>query len=313
MRFYFPDTPDLPLPPGHRFPGAKYRMLRERVVREHVLGGAALLASPVAGRADILRAHDAGYFDAVLAGSLPDAAMTRIGLPWSPTLVARSLATVGGALAAARAALEHGLSGQLAGGTHHAHRTFGSGYCVLNDLAVAALTLLGEERVARIAILDLDVHQGDGTASIFADDPSVFTFSMHGARNYPVRKAQSDLDVELPDGCADIDYLQHLDVALQTIWRRMGDSTPGLAFYLAGADAHEGDRLGRLRLTADGLAERDRRVFAALRERGIPVAVSMAGGYGRDMADTVAVHLRTVCEALNSARAWRPAPRTLAA
>jgi len=306
----------LTLPPGHRFPAPKSARLLERVRTE--LPEAVLQEGSPASEGELALAHSPGYIDDVLQGRLSADAQRAIGLPWSPELVERSRRSVGATIAAARAALRDGVALQLAGGSHHAHADRGGGYCVFNDTAVAARLMQAEAHrlrrsLLRVLVIDLDVHQGDGTASIFADDPSVFTFSMHGARNYPVRKAQSDLDVELPDGCADIDYLQHLDVALQTIWRRMGDSTPGLAFYLAGADAHEGDRLGRLRLTADGLAERDRRVFAALRERGIPVAVSMAGGYGRDMADTVAVHLRTVCEALNSARAWRPAPRTLAA
>jgi acetoin utilization deacetylase AcuC-like enzyme len=195
---------------------------------------------------------------------------------------------------------------QLAGGTHHAHADRGSGFCIFNDTAVATRLMQAEahrlqRRLLRVLVIDLDVHQGDGTATIFADDPTVFTFSMHGARNFPVRKACSDLDVELPDGCDDDAYLSALDDALCTVWQRLGDTQPNLAFYLAGADAHEGDRLGRLKLTFAGLLERDRRVFDALRDRAIPVAVSMAGGYGANIDDTVAVHLNTIGAALLSA------------
>jgi acetoin utilization deacetylase AcuC-like enzyme len=207
---------------------------------------------------------------------------------------------------------------QLAGGTHHAHADRGGGYCVFNDTAVAARLMQAEvhrheRRLLRVWVIDLDVHQGDGTASIFADDPTVFTLSMHGERNFPVRKATSDLDVELPDGCRDDEYLAKLDAALLTAWQRQSDAPPGLTFYVAGADPHEADRLGRLKLSDVGLAERDRRVFDLLRRHGIPVAVSMAGGYGEPIDTTVAVHLRTVQEAQRSAAAWRAARSQAAA
>lgn len=289
MRFYFPDTPDLPLPPGHRFPAAKYRMLRERMVREAVLGDAELVASPAAERADLLRAHDAGYIDAVLAGTLSDVAMTRIGLPWSPTLVARSLATVGGALAAARAALEHGVSGQLAGGTHHAHRDFGSGYCVLNDLAVAALTLLAEERVARVAILDLDVHQGDGTAAILAGVAGVLTASVHGANNFPFRKVASDIDLALPDGTGDAAYLAAIGPVLEAI----AAYRPDLVLYLSGADPLAADRLGRLALTHGGLMDRDRAVLDLCRRHGFAVSIAIGGGYAEPIEASVEGYVNT--------------------
>jgi acetoin utilization deacetylase AcuC-like enzyme len=221
---------------------------------------------------------------------------------------------VGATLCAARAALQDGVSAQLAGGTHHAHADRGAGFCVFNDTAVAARLLQAEAhrfqcRSLRVLVIDLDVHQGDGTATIFADDPTVFTLSLHGARNFPVRKACSDLDVELPDGCGDAAYLDALDRALDAAWQRLADAPVGLAFFLAGADPHEGDRLGRLKLSDDGLLARDRRVFDALRERGIPVAVTMAGGYGHDIHTTVAVHLRTLRAATLSCDAWQRARR----
>jgi acetoin utilization deacetylase AcuC-like enzyme len=228
----------------------------------------------------------------------------------------RSRHSVGASIAAARAALEEGVAANMAGGTHHAYADKGSGYCVFNDVAVAARLMqaeaarphAGEYTVSRrhrsplkVLVIDLDVHQGNGTAAIFRDDDTVFTFSMHGARNFPFRKEASDLDVDLPDGCSDVDYLAALDRAMDEIWRRC---EPGLAFYLAGADPHEGDRLGRLKLTCEGLAERDRRVLAALRERRIPVALSMAGGYGTDLATTVAVQVNTLNLAAQSWAAW---------
>ncbi len=202
-----------------------------------------------------------------------------------------------------------GVAANLAGGTHHADAHKGSGYCVFNDVAVAARLMQAEwhrrwRQLLRVIVIDLDVHQGNGTAAIFRDDPTVFTLSLHGAKNFPFRKEASDLDVELPDGCTDGPYLAALDAALAEAWRRHGERPPGLAFYLAGADPHEGDRLGRLKLGHEGLAERDRRVLAALRARRIPVALSMAGGYGRDLATTVAVHRNTLEQAEASWRAW---------
>jgi acetoin utilization deacetylase AcuC-like enzyme len=204
------------------------------------------------------------------------------------------------------------VAANLAGGTHHAQADKGSGYCVFNDAAVAARLMQAEwhraqRRLLRVAVIDLDVHQGNGTAAIFGDDDTVFTLSLHGERNFPARKVASDLDVELPDGCDDRAYLEALDAALAESWRRQAQAMPGLVFYLAGADPHVGDRLGRLALSTEGLAERDRRVFAACRERGIPVVVSMAGGYGRDIEDTVAVHLNTLRTARSSWQAWRDA------
>jgi acetoin utilization deacetylase AcuC-like enzyme len=214
---------------------------------------------------------------------------------------------------AARTALfeGEGVAANLAGGTHHAYASKGSGFCVFNDVAVAARLMQAEwhrhhRQLLRVIVIDLDVHQGNGTAAIFRDDATVFTLSLHGAKNFPFRKEASDLDVDLPDGCGDVEYLAALDAALEQAWARHGSDQPGLAFYLAGADPHENDRLGRLKVSSEGLAERDRRVLAALRQRGIPVALSMAGGYGRELATTVAIQRRTLEEALAAWAAWRP-------
>jgi acetoin utilization deacetylase AcuC-like enzyme len=251
----------------------------------------------------------------VAEGTLSTAQQREIGFPWSPRMVERSRRSVGATIAAARAALFHdeGVAANLAGGTHHAYAHKGSGYCVFNDVAVAARLMQAEwhrlhrssRAGLRVFVIDLDVHQGNGTASIFRDDPTVFTLSLHGAKNFPFRKEAGDLDVELPDGCPDGPYLDALDHALECAWARQAAAVPGLAFYLAGADPHENDRLGRLKLSEAGLAERDLRVFAWLRARGVPVAVSMAGGYGRDLARTVAIQRRTLELASESWRAWR--------
>jgi acetoin utilization deacetylase AcuC-like enzyme len=272
-----------------------------------------LLEAPPASDGELALAHSPAHVHDVTQGLLSTKALRDIGLPWSPALIERARRSVGATICAARAALHDGVAVQLAGGTHHAHADRGAGFCVFNDIAVAARLMQAEVHRAkrsllRVLVIDLDVHQGDGTAAIFADDSTVFTLSIHGQHNFPVRKARSDLDVELPDGCDDGAYLLALDEALRTVWTHLGSALPGLAFYLAGADPHEGDRLGRLKLSQDGLAERDRRVFDALRERGIPVAVTMAGGYGVDIDTTVAVHLRTVAEALRSATLWASPP-----
>jgi len=311
MRAFYADAFVLPLPAGHPFPMDKYRRLRERIAAE--APAIEMGQAPAASDGELALAHTPRYVDAVVQGLLSAAEQREIGFPWSPRMAERARRSVGATIAAARAALidGEGVAANLAGGTHHARADKGSGYCVFNDSAVAARLMQAEwhrlhRRLLRVAVIDLDVHQGDGTASIFADDDTVFTLSMHGAKNFPARKVASDLDVELPDGCTDSPYLDALDAALAELWRRHGDTPPGLVFYVSGADAHEGDRLGRLALTRAGLAERDRRVFAACRERRIPVAVSMAGGYGRDIDITVGVHLHTLRTALGSQQSWKP-------
>jgi acetoin utilization deacetylase AcuC-like enzyme len=301
----------LPLPEGHRFPMGKYRLLREAVAA--TLPGIYLHEAPAATDGELALVHTPRYVDSVVQGWLSPGEQREIGFPWSERMVERSRRSVGATIAAARTAMRDGVSANLAGGTHHAHADYGSGYCVFNDVAVAARLMQAEWHRAhcellRVVVIDLDVHQGNGTAAIFREDPTVFTLSLHGERNYPFRKEPGDLDVELPDGCGDEDYLAALDDALSQVWRRHVLAMPGLAFYLAGADPHEGDRLGRLKLSAAGLAERDRRVLQALRERRIPVALSMAGGYGRVIEDTVAVQVATLREALKIWRQWNNMP-----
>ncbi len=313
MRAFSSDRYRLPLPEGHRFPVGKYRLLREQLDGR---SGLQLIEAEPASDAELALAHTPSYVSAVVEGHLGAAQLREIGFPWSPEMVERARRSVGATIAAARAALADGVSANLAGGTHHASADKGSGYCVFNDTAVAARLMQAEwhrakrprERaLLRVAVIDLDVHQGNGTASIFRDDDSVFTLSMHAARNFPFRKDASDLDVALPDGCRDDAYLAALDAALAELWRRHGETPPGLIFYLAGADPHEGDRLGRLKLSAAGLAERDRRVLAQARARRIPVALSMAGGYGRVIEETVRVQIATIELARESWREWNNA------
>lgn len=306
MKGFASDHVVVPLPAGHKFPMEKYGLLRERVLSESVLRAEDLRAAPAACDEEILRVHDDRYWARTVAGELTEQELRRLGFPWSPAMVERSRRSVGATIAACRAALEEGVAANLAGGTHHAFRDRGEGFCVLNDAAVAARAMQAEGWARRVVILDCDVHQGNGTAAIFADDPSVFTFSIHGADNYPLRKEVSDLDIALPSGTRDDAYLDALDRGLA---EALGRASADLAIYLSGADPHEGDRFGRLRLTKDGLAERDYRVLEGCRAAGIPVAVTMAGGYGRLVQDSVDIHLTTVRTAAVIARSWPRAPR----
>jgi len=239
----------------------------------------------------ILRAHDVDYLERVVEGKLTPKEVRRIGLPWSPELVARTRCSVGGTIAACRAALRDGIAVSLAGGTHHAFRDHGQGYCVFNDSAIAARTMQTERAAQRVVIVDCDVHQGNGTAAILAQDPTIFTLSIHGARNFPFHKELSDLDVELEDGTEDADYLEALQAGLA---RALELADADLAIYLAGADPYVGDQLGRLALSKEGLATRDRLVFELCRGTGLPVATVMSGGYGRQIEDSVDIHLQTV-------------------
>jgi acetoin utilization deacetylase AcuC-like enzyme len=297
LRAHYSDHFVLPLPPGHRFPMSKYAALRERVT---ALPNVQLVEAAAATDGELALAHDADYIDRVVNGRLTANEQRTIGFPWSPQMVERSRRSTGATIAACRAALDDGVAVNLAGGTHHAHRDHGQGYCVFNDAAVAARLMQAEagrrsRRPLQVAIVDLDVHQGNGTASILAQDPTVFTLSLHGASNFPFRKESSDLDVALPDATGDDAYLAALDAALRQLRQRF---EPNLLIYVAGADAHEGDRLGKLHLTTAGMRSRDDCVFAFAAELGVPIAVTMAGGYGRDIATTVAVHLNTVLAAL---------------
>lgn len=294
MKAYYSDRFVLPLPAGHRFPMQKYRMLRERVQAE--LPALQLEEAPIAIDSDLERVHAADYVARVATGSLNPQEQREIGFPWSPEMVERSRRSVGATIAACRAALQDGFAVNLAGGTHHSYASRGAGFCVFNDAAVAARVMQAEalergDGAQQIAIVDLDVHQGNGTAAIFQDDPSVFTLSVHGESNYPFKKEFSDLDVALPDNCNDDAYMKALEKALTTMFERV---RPTMLIYLAGADPHAGDRLGRLALSIDGLAQRDSIVFAKARERGLPVAIAMAGGYGRDIDLTVDIHVQTI-------------------
>jgi acetoin utilization deacetylase AcuC-like enzyme len=295
VRVFFPDTLDIPLPPGHRFPAQKYALLRQAILDRGIFSADELQPSPMATEAQLLRAHDSVYVSGMLSGTASAETMARIGLPWSAILVARSRATVGGTLQAARCALVDGVCGQLAGGTHHAHRDAGSGFCVFNDCAVAALTLLDERKVACVAILDLDVHQGDGNATIFAGERRVFTASVHGEKNYPFEKAASNLDIALPDGTGDDAYV----VACQQALAAVISFAPDLVFYIAGADPLASDRLGRLRVSHDGLTQRDTLVLSTCQDRRIPVVILIGGGYADPITDTVTAYANTFQVARN--------------
>mgnify|MGYP001362488877 FL=1 len=291
MQLFYTDVFVLPLPPGHRFPMEKYARLRESLLASGEFDEADFHLPHAATDEELGRAHDPAYIRAVSAGLLPEKAQKAIGFPWSAGMVERSRRSAGATLAACRAALADGVSANLAGGTHHAFRDRGEGFCVFNDAAVAARAMQAEGRAQRVLIVDCDVHQGNGTASILRGDDSIFTFSIHGARNFPFDKEQSDLDIELPDGCSDAAYLLRLNEGLDTA---LDLARPDLVIYLAGADPYRDDRLGRLALTFDGLAERDRTVFAHCQARRLPVAIAMAGGYARQIEDTVRIHTTTI-------------------
>ena len=301
MQVFYTDHFVLPLPPGHRFPMAKYRLLRDRLAQE--LPEVHLVPAEPATDGQLALVHTPAYIQAIGDGSVDARILREIGFPWSPAMAERARRSVGATIAACRAALHEGVAANIAGGTHHAHADRGGGFCVFNDAAVAArLAQAQARRGLRVAIVDLDVHQGNGTARIFRGDPSVFTLSLHGEKNFPFRKEPGDLDVDLPDGTGDSAYLEALEGALDTLAHRFD---PGLVIYLAGADPHEGDRLGRLKLTWDGLEARDRRVLDWAWQRGVPLAFAMAGGYGHRIEDTVQVQVNTFRVACGYARRWQ--------
>jgi acetoin utilization deacetylase AcuC-like enzyme len=291
MRLFYCDHFVLPLPEGHRFPMEKYALLRERVESELPPGQGRLSVPAAASDEELETVHTREYLQKLIEGTMSQAEIRRIGFPWSPTLVERSRRSVGGTLECARAALEDRVAANLSGGTHHAFPDRGEGYCVFNDVAVAARVLMAEGRIERVAILDTDVHQGNGTAFIFRDSPEVFTLSIHGANNYPFRKEPGDLDLELPDGASDEEFLS---VVKEGVARALGPAIPDLAFFLSGADPFEGDRLGRLAVSKEALEERDRLVLETCRDVGIPTAVVMGGGYAEDIQDTVDIHFNTI-------------------
>ena len=294
MTLFYSDVFVLPLPAHHRFPMGKYARIRSRLLATGEFSEHDFRVPEGVTDAEITRVHCPEYLGRVVRGELTAREQRDIGFPWSERMVERSRRSSGATLAAAREALTRGWSANLAGGTHHAFRDRGEGFCVFNDAAIAARAMQAEAGISRVAIVDCDVHQGNGTASIFAGDDSVFTFSIHGARNFPFAKETSDLDIELPDGTADDEYLWHLERGLDEALER---SRPQLAFYLAGADPFEDDRLGRLKLTKAGLARRDALVLGTLAGRGIPVAIAMACGYARDIEDSVEIHAGTIMTA----------------
>lgn len=288
---FYTDHYVLPLPEGHRFPIRKYRMIREQLEKVDAFD---LRPAPLADATSIELAHDPQYVRDFISGVLPPPAMRRIGFPWSEELVQRTLASVGGTLAATQIALDQGFCGTLAGGTHHAFRAEGSGYCVFNDIAVAIESLRKEGAHTSFAVIDLDVHQGDGTAQIFENDPSVFTLSMHGSNNFPFRKQRSRLDIELADGTGDGEYLARLSDALPVALA----TRPELVFYQSGVDPLDSDRLGRLQLSMDGLRRRDEMVFESVLGAVLPLVVTLGGGYSDPIERTAEAHAQTYQAAL---------------
>ncbi len=306
MQAFYSDQFVLPLPQGHRFPMAKYAMLRDALAAQ--LPDIQLLQAPRANDAELLRVHTPDYVRGIADGTLPPPVMREIGFPWSEAMAERARRSVGATVAAARSALRQGIGANLAGGTHHAYADKGGGFCVFNDVAVAARTLQAqharEGRALQVAVIDLDVHQGNGTARIFQGDESVFTLSLHGEKNFPFRKEAGDLDVGLPDGTGDADYLAALDEALLELDRRCKAQ---LVFFLAGADPHEGDRLGRLKLTFEGMQARDQKVLDWCLARRTPLVLLMAGGYGVQIEATVQVQLNTYRLAYAHWQRWQGA------
>jgi acetoin utilization deacetylase AcuC-like enzyme len=285
---------------GHVFPIRKFELVRDRLLSEGTLAPAEIIEPQPAPIADVLLVHTEDYVTRLRAGALTPRELRRLGLPWSKALVRRSFLATGGTLSAARAALDAGIASNLAGGTHHAFPDHGEGFCVLNDVAVTIRTLNRDQLIERAAVVDCDVHQGNGTATIFAGDPSVYTFSVHGAKNYPIFKARSTLDVELPDGTGDEDYLRTLVEHLPRVFAHR----PDIVFYLGGADPYAGDKLGRLSLSIAGLRARDEFVLSECEARGVPVVTVMSGGYAADINDTVEIHCNTIraAKALDAAR-----------
>lgn len=294
MKAFYCDHFVLPLPEGHRFPMEKYRLLRERLLAERTIHVDNLIEPQAVSEDDLRRAHDPRYIQRVLLGHMTDDEIRRLGFPWSPALVERSRRSSGGTLAACRAAITDGYAANLAGGTHHAGDDFAEGFCIFNDSAVAIRALQAEGLVRRVLIVDCDVHQGNGTADIFRDDDSIYTFSIHGEKNFPLRKVPSRLDIGLEDGTGDEEYLIALERGLE---QAIGEAAAEMVIYLAGADPYEGDRLGRLKLTKPGLLARDRMVFDRCQANQLPVAITMAGGYAPNIADIVEIQSNTIREA----------------
>lgn len=289
MKIFYSEKYQLPLPAGHRFPIEKYRMLRDYLVSNQIIKSDMIFESPLASIDELLFGHTLGYIEQMRDGLVPEDIIKRIGFPWSFELYERSCATVGGAISAARAALKDGISGNLAGGTHHSHADRGEGFCVFNDIAVAARLLLSEKLAQRIAIIDLDVHQGNGNSSILANDKEVFILSLHGEKNYPYKKIPSTLDIGLENGTEDEEYLSKLSSALAAVL----DFNPDFIFYQMGVDPLKEDVLGNLNLTHSGLMERDRMVLSAAHEREIPISLALGGGYAKPIELSVQAYANT--------------------
>lgn len=297
-RLWFCDHYDIPLPPGHKFPISKYRLLRRELEAE---GFFRIEAAGLATTGQLLRVHDREYVERFLGGTVPEAAMRRIGFPWSESMMKRTLCSVGGTLAATEDAVARGFGGVLAGGTHHAFRHEGSGFCVFNDIAVAIAEARARYGVERFAVIDLDVHQGDGTAQIFEDDAQVLTLSLHGAHNFPFRKQTSKIDIAFENGTTDEPYLE----ALARVLPKVVAFAPELVFYQSGVDALEFDTLGKLKLTLEGLRRRDAMVFGLCRAEEWPLVLVMGGGYSSPIERTVEAHANTYRAA---GRWWFRAP-----
>ncbi len=305
MRALYSDEYVIDLPPAHSFPIQKYRLVREQLLAEGTLAPDDVQRPGLASKEDICLVHSPGYWNDVERGTLSPAAVRRIGLPWSDTLVRRSRSSVQATIMAGRFALEEGIGINLAGGTHHAFPEHGEGYCVFNDVAIAIRVLQRDRGLRRMAVIDCDVHQGNGTAAVFSGDADVFTFSIHGANNYPARKVPGTLDIDLPDGTGDDEYLQALERPVKQI---LTEFRPAMIFYQAGVDPLRRDRFGRLRLTHAGLRQRDEMVLRAVRNAGVPVAITMGGGYGQELRDTVEAHCNTIRAAREVFTGSTPAP-----
>lgn len=290
MRVFHSDCYPLDLPPKHRFPIGKYALLRRELTERNIIRAEDFVETPLATKEQLLRVHTETYVDAVMTGNLDPSTERRIGLPWSEQLVDRCLASVGATVAAARTALEMGASGALSGGTHHSFEDRGEGFCVFNDIAVAIRELQHTGQVKRVLIVDLDVHQGNGNAKIFQNDSSVFTFSMHGAKNFPFRKEISDLDVPLLDGIGDEEYLE----ALCSVWPDvLHNFDCDMVFYQAGVDVLNKDAFGRLKLSHEGIKKRDRLVLEAIRKQRLPVVLTLGGGYAKPIQSSVKAYAGT--------------------
>lgn len=291
MKAFYSDLFEFPLPEGHRFPIRKYSILRRRLTEECIISPEDQYIPKAATDSEILLVHSPDYLYKVNTGKLTDKEIRRLGLPWSPQLVERAKRSTGGTIEACRSALNDGMAFNLSGGTHHAFADHAEGFCLFNDVAVAARVLQYENLIQRIVIIDCDVHQGNGTASIFVGDPTVFTFSIHGEKNFPLKKEKSDLDIALQDNTKDETYLQAVGAGLQ---QAIDLSNAELAIYVSGADAYDGDQLGRLSISKDGLRQRDLIVFDQCHKAGLPIATVMAGGYARNLRDIVDIHLETI-------------------